>query len=1388
MRYISYNKNHNAVWITLGVIFSLGASYFFMYIPQNEKWLQAQRFRTLRNIDSNIHKKVENSVGLMQGLLKKYPPQNTDILNYIKNYNQQANGFILSKPRNISGNQNEKNDTAYSVTLKSPKGKKIVEAKYNVTNKRPDTTYDVVVNRNLRKLSVSSSYTNTTLGKPYINEMITEFTVEQFIATLLPANVFDQYILFYNGQVIYEDFRSGVASLNDSFTEKKSGLINSSIKTFNASGKEYKLFLQPVNINTEKQLVIAGLISSENYQSEIKKIPYNGVLLLMTIAIIAIVAYPWIKLYQMGNTDRLTTSDGIATAIVSLLLMSLLFFTFIKYNTVLKQDNGTYANEVLGQQITKAFINEIDTVYKKIRLLDSFKTYNQVFNNDIAFINNDYKIAVSNDKNKQILKSDTLKKLSSVVKNIYINQILWLDENGIENVNWTKENLNAPHGEFAHRDYFKNIVENKPYLINNDTSKRYYLDQVISYTSGTYASVMSIRSADEKYITALSFDMQSIKNSVLPEGYQFAIIDSKAKVLYHSNAAKNLNENLLDEFSEKEKLRSCIESRSTDAFTTKYFSKEYNLTIKPINNLPYFIVILYDTSFKETRDVEIYSFTFSMMFLIFIFFLFQLSVILLVSSQRSKFKKEQFNTNWIAPKISAVKQYYLATIFNILVFIIVIIFYNFSSILTYIYVLLFSITITAIFLNALFAKFYQNNNQPHHKQFKINAIYCLSVFIIIINWSALRNLEYAHMLRLWAFEILTFIVGYLCYTYGEKLVSTGNKYFGVKFKIRSNYAAAFTGMVFSKLILTSGLPVIFFYTISYNYEQHIGTRYRQLKYEYQLPDTLNGNKIDLIKNRNYVVEYDKQRAGNKYYYLDSSDIYNIGTTNKKGIPNYTPENKITINLLRLFRINISSDSVYENKFYISAASDNSFFFNHLLDSACIGTGISTIFVSDKAQLNNIAISSSKLNYKLPLLTPKDHYDGVIPWILLIVALLLFYFIIYRILNKLFCLSLPDLTLWEKLDHKILENTKANNLLFVIGLPGSGKLTKILKTIEKNDFASDGVQLIYDKKNDLNNNVIIVDLINIPDIGEERERDEHWENLKLKAFSPKYKLMIINHFEYNIQDSATSNIKLNFLEQILIRYTSKVIILSTIHPVAFLDSIISHAAQQQPPVAGQDLERWHVLLGHFRIIVYPLEKNSLDDIKNANKAIFNETMYTHFLQRIQNCATGAVTNLPKHNITQKEDEMIFKLQVTGHYFYMYIWQSLTKEEKFILYDLAEDSLVNSFDEYNLNMLRAKGVIINVNGTLKLFNRGFRNFILTAIGNTEARKIKSEIEDNGNWSKLKNPLLIIIGAIIIFLIASQEEAYSKLLTYVAALGAGIPTILKLFSLFDKGNSKS
>ena len=303
-----FNRNYLAALITLVFVIFCGGIYSFIYVPNNEKNLQEQRFRTLQNIDENIHKKIENSVALMSNLLTAYVKDTSnehEVKNYIANYSTEN----------------------FTLTLPVIKG-----AKKNLTTKFTDSIYNITVNDDTRliTLQLAKRIIDSTDTTAY--QMSMRMSFDQFIKLLIPQNVFDQFLIFSNGQLVFETFPSGISYLNDSLYNKKNGIEVSSVRSLNISGKDYKLFSQPVNFTADRQWVITGLLSNTHYQGEKNQLPNSVVLLLVTIVFIIILAFPWIKIYQMGNKDRLTISDGIATIAVSMLLMSILFFTFFKYN------------------------------------------------------------------------------------------------------------------------------------------------------------------------------------------------------------------------------------------------------------------------------------------------------------------------------------------------------------------------------------------------------------------------------------------------------------------------------------------------------------------------------------------------------------------------------------------------------------------------------------------------------------------------------------------------------------------------------------------------------------------------------------------------------------------------------------------------------------------------------------------------------------------------------------------------------------------------------------------------------------------------------------------------------------------------------------------------
>jgi hypothetical protein len=1198
------------------------------------------------------------------------------------------------------------------------------------------------------------------------------FSFEQFFHFLLPQYVFDEYVIFNNGKAVYETLPFG-NFLKDSLFGKENKMITSSVESYSVGGRNYKLFLQPVSFIANNELTIVGLLSNRRYQQERNQLPSNVILLLVTVVLVIVVCFPWIKLYQMGNKDRLTLSDGIASIAVSMLLMSLLFFSFFKYNTLLRPTDSPDSKAVLANGITEAFQNEIDGAYKRLNFIDSSvaldsKLFTNIKLDDTGSPGDS--LTADSSGIVQSFKSDTA-----------INQLLWLDKEGNEVVNWTSEAKNAPHGNFSERAYFRNIIGNRSYFIDPANRQPFYLDQVVSWTSGKFTSVLSIPSKVQgQSVAALSFNMKSLDNVVLAPGYQFAVINNSGKVLYHSDRSRNINEDLLTELSEKNRLRSALEARTEDVFKTGYFGKDFNIRVRPMKRLPYSMVIFSDLTYKETREMAIYSFTFSMMLLLFAFFIFQLFIVFLVSSKKSFFKNQLYDTSWIGPKTFSYHQYNHGILINLFVLFLAISFYQLSSFLTFVFILLFSVIFISYFLNNVFARYYRETSQYDSYRFKMVTLRSLLILSIVIDIVALKILDTGSSLVLIIYQLICVLAGFFFYQQGGNLLQKIHTYSDKYFLKKWNYARSFALMALTRLMITSGLPVAFFYMSAYNYEQNISIRFRQLQFA-------NGivNKYSNIESGEGAFN-ERNWPG---YYKDSVWVKEVSIRSDHPNAVYSEEDNITSKILDLFRINFTDIAIKEDKFSIAHAGDNSFFYNPLLKDACKKDSSTITYKRLGDPSKFLVIKSAGLNYKVPSIFGRSSFKGLLFWTLLVFFLIVFYFIIYNVINKLFCLNLPNLTLWKSLDDKILKDQKVNNLLFVIGLPGSGKLARIRDEIKSGGILYDGQPLIYDEKNPEANNVFVADLINIPDLGEEDDRKKVWNDISDKVFNSNHRLIIVNHFEYNIQDAVTNRIKLNFLEQLMLANRSKIIILSTIHPVAFLDSVMDPSVSvSEKSIPGQDLERWHVLLGHYRIVVFPLKQNPLPaDIPHSYRSLYRETEHTHFLNKIQGSVLNVAEEQPLKQMASSADELIFKLQVSSHYFYMYNWQSLTKEEKFLLYDLAEDNLVNSFDDYNLNMLLAKGIIIRKHGTLTIFNKGFRNFILTAIGNSEAVKIQNRIRDNGNWGKLKTPLMIVLVAILTFLLASQKEAYSGLMAYIAALGAGIPAVVKLFSFFDKNNQK-
>jgi len=1398
-RSFSVSKNQLTVFITLIVLILLGAAYFFIYVPSNERIVQQRHFLSLQNIEQNINLKIDNSLAQLKGLDTAYNNgQQQAVIKYIDNYPKKD--FTLLK---IQPNPKEWKD-------------------------KDSSFIDVGISSKLLTLYLTQKIDNNAPIKIGI-----QYKIEQFIKPLLPPGDFENYVVFYTGingtktnsatnnnKILYETFPSGLNYITiDSLLEKNSGLKSPGIRNLNINGTGYKIFSQPIAIDNNKEWVVAGLVSFKNYQKEKNELPLPIVLFLLTAAVGTIVSLPWIKLYHMGGKDKLSVTDGMSTIMVAMLLMSLLFITVFKYSFNFGQSANRFISctNTLANSITKAFEKDLDVAYK---LLCRFDDLNKTLHDNIVNLGTDAA------KHEQKGSFNTLPDEYHFLKhpfspNVEVHQVFWIDEGGLEKDAWISDSVNSPHTNTRFREYFKNTVNDRP---NKAGKPAYYVDQVVSRTSGVFTSIIAKKSVSPgRKVAAISFTAKSLDTVIMPDGYQFAIIDNTGKVLYHSKAERNLNEYLTKEFADSSKLVSCLQAKSDASFDAQYYGNQYHIKIKPFTDLPYFIVIFEDLEYNNARDTEPYAFTVCMLICLVGFLTIQFTTVFILSSKKSFFKKQHFATSWIGPKTNFHVQYNVAIICNTIIIIMMMCFFSNSSFLEYIYILLFSITCTGICLNGIFAITYKKGYNFSYR-FKKTALIVLSVFVLLIDLAAGYTLESDHFMELIQYElILMFIFIALYFFYLHLLKNTPgskNKFFSSN--SHWTYTHSFALMATTRLIITSGMPVAFFFIYSFNYEQSLETRYRQLNFAENLTqnfpvtnphyarfyDSINGPlKIhgvysDALFVRNIkpyplpvIIPYSIEdflknsfTLKNNGVYSDSLFIKNKGrgvyfcsllvdsskTHLLPEIAPYSIEDSITVEILSNFRLYHNSIAIKSNNLNLPVA--GTVIFNNITNVNASRDFTATYY--NTGSNGYLKVTSGKISYP-PI--------SLFFWILLIGLIGAFYLIIHKIIRKLFAIDLPSIEGWWRMDKQLLMKKNLNGALLILGPPGSDKLNKLKKNIALgniNGFAE--TPLVLNEKEPSKNNFFIVDMIMIS--AEKLENDPNWIDHREKALE-NHPLVIINHFDYNIKDAKTNSIKLDFLETLLQKGKSKVIIISSVHPITFLDSfneqqsMEASAEQQANRISESEFERWKVVLGLFRIVIEPLVLIHRNHRKAPipDRAIIRETQYSKYLNNMQQMTLDTLPYVHNKGNDFVGDSLIFKLQITSHYFYNEIWQSLTKEEKFLLYDLAEDGLVNSFDDYNLSMLVCKGLIIRPHGTLMLFNKGFRNFILTSIGTAEVNRIKQQVRDNGRWGNMKAPLSLAVVAILVFLITSQQESYTQIITYVTALGAGVPAVLKLFAMF-------
>lgn len=449
------------------------------------------------------------------------------------------------------------------------------------------------------------------------------------------------------------------------------------------------------------------------------------------------------------------------------------------------------------------------------------------------------------------------------------------------------------------------------------------------------------------------------------------------------------------------------------------------------------------------------------------------------------------------------------------------------------------------------------------------------------------------------------------------------------------------------------------------------------------------------------------------------------------------------------------------------------------------------------------------------------------WWLIIIFLTIILYAIYGILNSvihnIFGLDFKDYS--DKLVlHK--DYIEIGDMLMSIYKKGEEQKDSFNNSFIVGVNASHVFEIHHILQKWKENNFFNIDLLELPNVMEELVNDssnenhqEYFSNYSLKfqipiksliksrnhkhqplieALNDKHVrpdstfIVFIEHFEFAYDSEHLNRVKLNILQRLASHPSIRVVISSEISPIKiyeyYEDSIKKTLAvtlnnqdnyleiRERLENLKGDYKNWLHLLGGFYRITLPIE---LKEISNDNNVLQEELKHGQYLNRINY----------KYKELYKEldscEDYILNVQETSYSYYYSIWNSLSKEERYIVYDIAHDKFINTNNVDGIIDLLHKGLLI-YDHSLRLMNESFTNFILTKVDSDEALERELELTKRGDWNTASAVLLLVIISLIVFISFGKINILEDVNALLGSLAAIFTLLLRMSGIFIMGKS--
>jgi len=587
----TFHLNRNVTFfISLAALLAVFfTSFYYYYVPSNKEHLNKYAFLILNSIKNSIEDRNEN-------LKKVY-------LTNLKDSNRRNSNTLLYKtdPDKWEANLIDVNEKQFVYTIKTGK----------------DTLpYKIYKDHSL------SSFFNI-----HKNEL--------FDAFLLMKNCDSNLLAICKDGMI----DAGSTISKDSLLKDNKGLFFPGTRSIIIGDIDYKMFYLPF-VADSQGMVVCGFLKKSTYSTKLHEIPASFVYIFVILFLALLVALPVLRFFFMSHGEEVKFPDLFMFVFSLLTGSTLITLVIIQFMILRGGEIRAQANlDTLSNQIQSAFLQELGKAYNQLSRMDSLLIMRDSTLTEQVKGTNFKQVKITNDR------LDTAQFLN-------FDRVAWSDKSG-QQILKAEFNNDALYTDIKNRQYFKAFKSNETYRVPNCPDSVFGIEPLYNWVNGAFRTVISKRSYYPGiYIAALSCDLRSVSQTILPAGYKFCIIDAHGDVQYHSDSARNLHEYFIDYLETPEIVKGAINSRQKMSSNDEgLYGKNHCLNIAPVKDLPFYLVTFYDKSYIVSTNMRILIFALTLCFVSFITYLSLWYFMLWRPYQGLSVLQNPVNfSNWVIPK------------------------------------------------------------------------------------------------------------------------------------------------------------------------------------------------------------------------------------------------------------------------------------------------------------------------------------------------------------------------------------------------------------------------------------------------------------------------------------------------------------------------------------------------------------------------------------------------------------------------------------------------------------------------------------------------------------------------------------------------------------------